>query len=219
MLAACSKDLATTSAPSTSSWLFVVDAGSASLTTDAGDASAGTLTMRGLDPDVLAFTDRPARAIAHVTNEVFAGMWPDLFGQDPPNAVVTWVAADGSRVETTATISALTFDGTAFSVQLDALGDASLASDASITNPEIFIDDAILVPTEAEAWSYHAIVASEPAGRYVAKAKLSSDVLGSTDDLIYSFPAASLVEQYSNEHLRIMANGVHLYGTAPIDAP
>ena len=57
-----------------------------------------TLTVAGVDAEMLAFTDRPERqAQTWDTSEVL-DYWANEFGDDPPNAVVS---ADGVRVAVT----------------------------------------------------------------------------------------------------------------------
>ena len=75
-------------------WLFVVDADQASLTSD-------SLLLTGVLPQVIAFTDRPDRLFGTTTMEDLADAWTegsDSFEDDPPNAVVdgTYTAEDGS---------------------------------------------------------------------------------------------------------------------------
>ena len=55
--------------------------------------------------DIFAFTDRPNREHKYISGDEFASYWNDYddensFKLDPPNAVLTWVDADGvSEVE------------------------------------------------------------------------------------------------------------------------
>lgn len=54
----------------------------------------GTLTLHGLNPATLYFSDRPERVVGHMTTEQFVQMWsqgPNSFLEDPPNAVLSWV--------------------------------------------------------------------------------------------------------------------------------
>jgi hypothetical protein len=58
----------------------------------------GKLTLRGVGPTVLFFTDRPERIAGHMTNERYIQLWKedgkDSFLKDPPNATVSVLAAD-----------------------------------------------------------------------------------------------------------------------------
>jgi hypothetical protein len=57
-------------------------------------SEGGTLTLHGLTPSTLYFSDRPERVVGHMTTEQFVKMWsqgPNSFLEDPPNAVLSWV--------------------------------------------------------------------------------------------------------------------------------
>jgi hypothetical protein len=65
------------------SWLFVVNAVEATLTGD-------TLVFAGGSPQVIAFTDRPARKFGSISMADLAKAWAegsDSFASDPPNAI------------------------------------------------------------------------------------------------------------------------------------
>ena len=58
-----------------------------------------TLTIEGVTPSTLYFSDRPQRVVGHVTTEQFVNDWglgPNSFESDPPNAVLTFPEADGT---------------------------------------------------------------------------------------------------------------------------
>ena len=57
-----------------------------------------TLTLEGVDAQMLAFTDRPERQTQTWDTTAFLDYWANEFGDDPPNAVVS---ADGVRVAVT----------------------------------------------------------------------------------------------------------------------
>ena len=57
-----------------------------------------TLTLDGVDAQMLAFTDRPEREAQTWDTSEFLDYWANEFGDDPPNAVVS---ADGVRVAVT----------------------------------------------------------------------------------------------------------------------
>lgn len=59
----------------------------------------GSLTLEGVVPSTLYFSDRPERVVGHVTTEQFVGDWglgPDSFESDPPNAVVSFATGDAA---------------------------------------------------------------------------------------------------------------------------
>lgn len=66
-------------------WLFLQ-------TAPVGAYDAGMLRLEGIDYSV-AFTDRPSRNVAHITNDHFMRLWElgaDSFADDPPNAALTY---------------------------------------------------------------------------------------------------------------------------------
>lgn len=100
------------------SWLFSHTADGGTLTSN-GDGTYA-LTMSGIDPKVMAFTDRPDRQTAILTAQDLVDTWPSMFADSAPNAVLvehdpsgetdslvvvlTDPALDGSTMTYTATI-------------------------------------------------------------------------------------------------------------------
>ena len=76
-------------------WLMVMNAETGEFQ-PAGDTY--TLTLAGVDAEMLAFTDRPERQAQTLDTSAFLDYWANEFGDDPPNAVVS---ADGVRVAVT----------------------------------------------------------------------------------------------------------------------
>jgi hypothetical protein len=55
----------------------------------------GRLILRGVTPSTLYFSDRPQRVVGHLGTVEFVGFWDegeDSFAEDPPNAVLAFVA-------------------------------------------------------------------------------------------------------------------------------
>ena len=53
----------------------------------------GTMTLLGLTPHTIYFSDRPQRIVGHITTHRFLQWWSegdDSFAADPPNAVLAW---------------------------------------------------------------------------------------------------------------------------------
>lgn len=53
-----------------------------------------TLTLQGLSPSTLFFSDRPQRVVRHLTTAQFVALWgqgANSFAEDPPNAVLSHV--------------------------------------------------------------------------------------------------------------------------------
>jgi len=74
--------------------LFVVNSAGATLQDD-------KLTMTGVSANSIVFADRPVRAAGHVTTEQFIMQWDkdkDNFINDPPNATISVLGGDGSKV-------------------------------------------------------------------------------------------------------------------------
>ncbi len=70
----------------TADLLFVQNANAAVI-------DGGKLTLKGIGPTVLFFSDRPQRIAGHMTNERYLRLWTedgkDSFLKDPPNATVS----------------------------------------------------------------------------------------------------------------------------------
>ena len=73
-------------------YLFVISGTSGSLKGD-------TLTLNGV-PNVIYFSDRPARKAGHISLEKFVESWnkgSDSFKADPPNATLSVLKKDGAK--------------------------------------------------------------------------------------------------------------------------
>lgn len=58
------------------------------------DSAGGTLTLRGVTPSTLYFSDRPQRVVGHMSTADFVDMWAigeNSFEADPPNAVLAFL--------------------------------------------------------------------------------------------------------------------------------
>jgi hypothetical protein len=54
----------------------------------------GTLTLEGITPSTLYFSDRPQRVVGHMTTADFVELWGEgenSFESDPPNAVLAFL--------------------------------------------------------------------------------------------------------------------------------
>lgn len=85
------------------SWLFSHTARSGTLL----ETSDGyyTLTLSGIDPHVMAFTDRPVRDSSIVSARQFIEQWPTLFADTPPNAVLVQHDVEGNADSVVLTIT------------------------------------------------------------------------------------------------------------------
>ena len=58
------------------------------------DSDGGTLTLRGITPSTLYFSDRPQRVVGHMATTDFVDLWAigdNSFESDPPNAVLAFL--------------------------------------------------------------------------------------------------------------------------------
>ena len=61
------------------------------------------LTLEGVTPATLFFSDRPQRVVGHLSTEDFVGLWGDgenSFAEDPPNAVVAYLEPEDDAPRT-----------------------------------------------------------------------------------------------------------------------
>lgn len=66
------------------------------------EAHDGMLTLHGLAPATLYFSDRPQRVVGQLTNHQFVHLWTrgeNSFYDDPPNAVLVFVDDGEERLE------------------------------------------------------------------------------------------------------------------------
>jgi hypothetical protein len=57
----------------------------------------GRITLHGLSPSTLYFSDRPQREVGHMSTRQFVDVWGDgdnSFAQNPPNAVLSFAEPD-----------------------------------------------------------------------------------------------------------------------------
>jgi hypothetical protein len=62
----------------------------------------GTLTLRGVTPSTLYFSDRPMRVVGQMKTADFVGLWGEgdnSFETDPPNAVLSFLEPGGDVPE------------------------------------------------------------------------------------------------------------------------
>jgi len=60
------------------------------------------VTLHGIAPATLFFSDRPQRVVGHLTAQQFIDEWDkgeNSFAADPPNAVLSFLDADGETPE------------------------------------------------------------------------------------------------------------------------
>ncbi|MGZ4186571.1 MAG: hypothetical protein ACXVUE_20320 [Solirubrobacteraceae bacterium] len=58
------------------------------------ECDGATLTLRGITPSTLYFSDRPQRVVGHMKTSEFVDLWDagdNSFASDPPNAVLSFL--------------------------------------------------------------------------------------------------------------------------------
>jgi len=66
------------------------------------ESAGGTLTLRGVTPSTLYFSDRPQRVVGHMSTADFVDLWAigdNSFESDPPNAVLSFLEPGGEVPE------------------------------------------------------------------------------------------------------------------------
>jgi hypothetical protein len=66
------------------------------------ESAGGTLTLRGVAPSTLYFSDRPKRVVGHMSTADFVDLWAigdNSFEADPPNAVLSFLEPGGDVPE------------------------------------------------------------------------------------------------------------------------
>ena len=104
-------------------------------------ATSSTTIVMPFTEDIFAFTDRPNREFKYISGDEFASYWNDYddensFKLDPPNAVLTWVDADGvSEVEVV--ITDANFDGANMIYTIE---NTTITANQSFEDVSLFVD-------------------------------------------------------------------------------
>jgi surface protein len=104
-------------------------------------ATSSTTIVMPFTEDIFAFTDRPNREHKYISGDEFASYWNDYddensFKLDPPNAVLTWVDADGvSEVEVV--ITDANFDGANMIYTIE---NTTITTNQSFEDVSLFVD-------------------------------------------------------------------------------
>ena len=105
------------------------------------DSTGDTLTLRGVTPSTLYFSDRPQRVVGHMTTSDFVDLWgagDNSFEADPPNAVLSFLEPGGEVPEdAVVVITEPRLSGDELSYSIDVLEGAVPASTGPVT---LFID-------------------------------------------------------------------------------
>jgi hypothetical protein len=103
------------------------------------DADQNRLTLNGVSPVTLFFSDRPERIAGNMTTERFVPFWSegkDSFLSDPPNADVS-IVEDGELRQTVVVLRDPVLEGEDLSYTVDSLEGDMPASGAEVS---VFID-------------------------------------------------------------------------------
>ena len=88
-------------------------------------SSNGSMTLQGLAPSTLMFSDRPERIVGHLTSAQFVEGWGDgdnSFLDDPPNAVLSFLASQEETPEdVVVTLTNPSLDGETLTYNVDVL--------------------------------------------------------------------------------------------------
>ena len=104
-------------------------------------ATSSTTIVMPFTEDIFAFTDRPNREHKYISGDEFASYWNDYddensFKLDPPNAVLTWVDADGVE-EVEVVITDANFDGNNVIYTIE---NTSITANQSFEEVSLFVD-------------------------------------------------------------------------------
>lgn len=99
------------------SWLFSQTADSGRL--EMTDGQATKLVMNDVDAHTIAFSDRPERLTDIIGTEAMTDMWNEMFGDDPPNAVLVEHSPDGETDSVVLVLQRPTFDATSRTLSYD----------------------------------------------------------------------------------------------------
>lgn len=127
------------------SYLFVVDAAS-------GAVDGDTITLSGVDSDVLQFTDRPYRRVGYVGIDDFAQTWDeDGFTDDPPDAAISWIE-DGDTMSTAIELTSFVADDDSVILTFNDLDDTNLlGGDQQVSLPVDFTNVSIVIDSASSA--------------------------------------------------------------------
>jgi hypothetical protein len=104
--------------------------------------NGGTMTLTGVSPTTIYFSDRPQRMAGHIDNAGFFKRWAkgqDNFKNDPPNATLSSFSPEGTPMTTVVTLRNPRIEGGNLSYDVEVIS-GKLPRQSSET--ALFIDDA-----------------------------------------------------------------------------
>lgn len=121
--------------------LYVQRAASGS--TSANSDGSNTITFDDVDTDTTWFQDRPGRRAGRIPTAQLVSSWASIFGDDPPNAAIELVGADGSQSTHVVELHDPSLDDSGALTYSFDLADGDHAKlPESFRSASIFIDDA-----------------------------------------------------------------------------
>ena len=99
------------------SWLYSQTADSGRL--EMTDGQVTRLVMNDIDPHTIAFSDRPERLTEIVDTGTLTDAWNEMFGDDPPNAVLVEHQPEGETDSLVVVLREPVFDATARTLTYD----------------------------------------------------------------------------------------------------
>ena len=150
------------------SWLFSQSADGGFLSKNA-DGSY-TLALTGVDPNTLAFTDRPVRSAKVLSTSSVVKSWNESFGGDAPNAVLVELNPAGAEDSVVMTLGNPTMTGNVVSYPATILADEAISETLNgvvgsqrstpplkFNSASLFIDGASSLPSSD--WPSNVLVA------------------------------------------------------------
>ena len=99
------------------------------------------ITLQGVSPSTLYFSDRPKREVGHISSQHFVDIWGDgenSFEIDPPNAVISFLSQNGEPpADAVVVITDPQLDGDSLSYAIDVLDGTMPAHTGPVS---LFID-------------------------------------------------------------------------------
>jgi len=172
-------------------WLYVMDA------TD-GSGGDGAFTLRGVNPSVISFTDRPARVARRIAIEELVSSWADVgFSDDPPNASLVF-ERDGREHIQTVTLTNPRLEGDELTFSYSPLTDAApvvVVGERTAELPAQFGTAALFI--DASRSTVGASIGVGDAGAYIQFTPDVYDCPGNSDDDCWGVLLGQDMEPYA----------------------
>jgi len=104
------------------------------------ESTEGRITLKGVSPSTLYFSDRPKREVGHISSQHFVDIWDDgenSFEIDPPNAVLSFLSSEAAPEDAVVVITDPQLVGDSLSYAIDLLDGTIPAHSGPVS---LFID-------------------------------------------------------------------------------